>query len=59
MDGTIIGARNMGRGIGTPLVAGGNGVKILDAAAAHQGSQEAPRSRNRARGQEAPVAALA
>lgn len=30
MDVTIIGAGNMGRGIGTRLVAGGNHVKILD-----------------------------
>jgi NADPH-dependent F420 reductase len=30
MDVTIIGAGNMGRGIGTRLVAGGNRVKILD-----------------------------
>ncbi len=30
MDVTIIGAGNMGRGIGTRLVAGGNSVKILD-----------------------------
>jgi 8-hydroxy-5-deazaflavin:NADPH oxidoreductase len=30
MDVTIIGAGNMGRGIGTRLVAGGNGVKVLD-----------------------------
>jgi 8-hydroxy-5-deazaflavin:NADPH oxidoreductase len=30
MDVTIIGAGNMGRGIGTRLVAGGNYVKILD-----------------------------
>ena len=30
MDVTIIGAGNMGRGIGTRLVAGGNNVKILD-----------------------------
>jgi NADPH-dependent F420 reductase len=30
MDVTIIGAGNMGRGIGTRLVAGGNKVKILD-----------------------------
>jgi NADPH-dependent F420 reductase len=30
MDLTIIGAGNMGRGIGTRLVAGGNRVKILD-----------------------------
>jgi NADPH-dependent F420 reductase len=30
MDVTIIGAGNMGRGLGTRLVAGGNDVKILD-----------------------------
>ena len=30
MDVTIIGAGNMGRGIGTRLVAGGNDVKVLD-----------------------------
>jgi NADPH-dependent F420 reductase len=30
MDVTIIGAGNMGRGIGTRLVAGGNNVRILD-----------------------------
>jgi 8-hydroxy-5-deazaflavin:NADPH oxidoreductase len=30
MDVTIIGAGNMGRGVGTRLVAGGNRVKILD-----------------------------
>jgi predicted dinucleotide-binding enzyme len=30
MDVTIIGAGNRGCGIGTRLVAGGNGVKILD-----------------------------
>ena len=30
MDVTIIGAGNMGRGIGTRLVAGGNDVTILD-----------------------------
>jgi 8-hydroxy-5-deazaflavin:NADPH oxidoreductase len=30
MDVTIIGAGNMGRGIGTRLVAGGNRVKVLD-----------------------------
>jgi NADPH-dependent F420 reductase len=30
MDVTIIGAGNMGRGIGTRLVAGGNNVKVLD-----------------------------
>jgi 8-hydroxy-5-deazaflavin:NADPH oxidoreductase len=30
MDVTIIGAGNMGRGIGTRLVAGGNRVKIID-----------------------------
>jgi 8-hydroxy-5-deazaflavin:NADPH oxidoreductase len=30
MDVTIVGAGNMGRGIGTRLVAGGNRIKILD-----------------------------
>jgi predicted dinucleotide-binding enzyme len=30
MQVTIIGAGNMGRGIGTRLVAGGNDVKVLD-----------------------------
>jgi 8-hydroxy-5-deazaflavin:NADPH oxidoreductase len=30
MDLTIIGAGNMGRGLGTRLVAGGNKVTILD-----------------------------
>jgi 3-hydroxyisobutyrate dehydrogenase-like beta-hydroxyacid dehydrogenase len=34
MDVTIIGAGNMGRGIGTRLVAGGNRVRILDRDAA-------------------------
>jgi predicted dinucleotide-binding enzyme len=27
---TIVGAGNMGRGIGTRLVAGGNGVELVD-----------------------------
>ncbi len=39
MDVTIIGAGNMGRGLGTRLVAGGNQVKILDTDPGGEGVQ--------------------